>query len=292
MSTMPLSADAGEPNGSSPYDERALACAVGVLDLGREAPEDVTVLTDEELVALDGTETLQVTALPYLDQHAPSGAERERLARTAMRSLMVRHQVVSEIDAAEFEERPLADERLLDVTPEPRLTGALVLRRTSRILFMFEREVSRGMHRLYYYPHDGDVVLEEEVTADGVHMFTVLPQASVPARVRHLIDQAGVAGEDGPARTLRSAEVEADPDLGPRLADTRALTIGTMISRRDDTAMRVLFHMTGSEVLSGQPSEDGQEVTLMATSSASIEAIVTDLFTAAGDTADAGEALA
>ena len=60
------------------------------------------------------------------------------LARTAVRSLMVRHLVVSEVEAAEFEERPLKDERLLSVTAEPRLTGALVLRRASRALLVFE----------------------------------------------------------------------------------------------------------------------------------------------------------
>lgn len=244
--------------------------------------EAVAVLTDEELVALDGIDTPQITGLPFLDQHALSAAERLPLARTAMRSLMVRHLVVSEIEASEFEERPLAEERLQAVTAEPRLTGALVLRRTSRALVLFEREVSAGRHSLAYYPHDQDVVLEEELTADGVHLFSVMPLSAIPERVRHLVDQLGRAGVDGEPRTLAAADVESDPELGPRIADSFAVTVGTMLSRVDEAAMRVLFHMTSSEVIAGQPSEDGSEVSLMTVSARSIEGIVRDLFRAAG----------
>lgn len=269
-----------------PFDERSLACAVGVLDQGREKVTPVAAVSDEELVALDGITAPQITALPFLEEHAPELADREPLARTAMRSLMVRRQVISEIEAAEFEERPLADDRLQRVVAEPLLAGALVLRRSSRDLVVFEREVSAGVHRLYYYPHDGGVVLEEEVTGDGVHMFTVMPRASVAERVRHLVDQSGAAGADGESDTVRTTDVEGHPDWGRRLADTRALTIGTSLSRMDDAVARVHFHMTSSEVIAGQMSDDDQEVTLVPVSAAGIEAIVADMFAGDEDAAD------
>ncbi|WP_193103922.1 hypothetical protein [Brachybacterium sp. FME24] len=281
-----------EARGDSTYDDRSLASAVGLLDRGREGVQSVAVLTDEELMALDGVETAQLTAMPFLDEHAPDLESRVLLARTAMRSLMTRKEVATEIEVAEFEERPLADEKLLDVTVDPTILGALVLRRTSRDLVWFEREVSTQTHRLYYYPHDSDIVLEEEVTADGVHMFSIMPLPTVAARVRHLIDQPGVGGQDGPVSTLAVTALEDDADLGPRLGDTRALTIGTMVSRVDDTAKRVTFHMTGSEVIAGQPSSDGEEISLMAVSPTSVEEIVRDLFDdgseddAEGDAAD------
>lgn len=260
-----------------PLDERSLACAAGLIDLGRERIEDIAVLTDEELMALEGVTTPQTTAMPFLEEHAADEDSRLPLGRTAMRSLMARRLVISEIEAAEGEDRPLSDEKLQSVAAEPRITGALALRRTSRILVWFEREVPSQIHRLYYYPHVDDVVLEEEVTADGVHMFTIMPVSAVAARVRHLIDQIGVGGEDGPATTISSAAVETDPDLGPRLADTRALTVGTMISRTSDIAKRVLFHLTSTEVIGGQPSADGDEITYMRVSSDRVEEIVEDL---------------
>lgn len=260
-----------------PFDDRSLASAVGVLDLGREELADVAALTDEELLALDGTEAAQVAALPYLDAHPVDAETRTAIARTAMRSLMTRRLVVSEVDAAGYEERPLADDKLLAVTAEPRITGALVLRRTSRELVWFEREVSDQTHRLYYYPHDAGVVLEEEVTADGVHIFSVMPERLVPTRVRHLVDQFEIAGEDGVPRTISLADVETDPDLAPRIADTRALTVGTRISRVDDVAERAVFHQTSTEVIAAQVSADATEVAFVAVSGPTIEGLVQEL---------------
>lgn len=268
--------------GTGPLDERSLACAAGVIERGRKGVGDIAVLTDEELMALDGITSTQMTAMPFLDEHAPDEESRIPLARTAMRSLMARRLVISEIEAAEGEDRPLADDKLQSVAVEPQITGALVLRRTSRILVWFEREVPSQIHRLYYYPHVDDVVLEEEITADGVHLFTVLPLSEVPARVHHLIDQPGIGGQDGPPTTIATAAMEDHPEFGPRLADTRALTVGSMISRTDDVAKRVIFHLTSTEVLGGQPSVDGDEITLMQVSPERVQEIVADLFTENG----------
>lgn len=263
--------------GTPEYDDRALASAVGLIGRGRTGVETVAVLTDEELLALDGVGTPQLTAMPFLDQHAEDEASQVPLARTAMRSMMTRKEVVSEVESAEFEQRPLADDKLLSVAVDPTILGALVLRRTSRLIIWFEREISVQTHRLYYYPHE-DAVLEEEVTADGVHMFSVMPRESVAPRVGHLVDQLEVGGEDGEPKTLAVDTMEDDPEIGARLAETRALTVGTMVSRTEEVAKRVTFHMTSDEVIAGQPSEDGSEVTLIPVSPATVQEIVRDLF--------------
>lgn len=276
-------ASSAQTHDEPPFDDRSLACAVAVLALGRESVEEIATVSDEELVALDGVGRQQITALPYLEEHAPEAEDRIPLALTAMRSLMVRRLVVGEIAAAEFEERPLADENLQKVTVEPRLTGALVLRRSSRALLAFERETAMGMHRLYYYPHDSDVILEEEVTADGVHVFCVMPASAVPERARHLIDQPGVAGEGGEPRSLALEDIENDDHLAPQLESTLALTVGTMLSRVVDAAMGVHFHMTDAAVIAGQPSADGTAVTFMEVSAATIEQLVADMLQAAAD---------
>lgn len=262
----------------SPFDERSLACAVSLLAAGREGVSEVAVLTDEEILALDGTATEQIVATPYLDEYVTDQASRDLIARTAMRILMTRRDVISEIEAAEGEERPLAPENLTAVTVEPRIMGALVLRRSSRELIWFERQVTGQTHRLYYYPHDQGVVLEEEITHDGVHLFTVMPRSDVAERVCHLVDQPGFASEDGEARTLPVAELETDEELGPKIADTRAFTTGTMLSRTEDVAKRISFHMTGDAVLAGQLSEDGEEITLMPVCRGTIKVLVEELF--------------
>lgn len=77
--------------------------------------------------------------------------------------------------------------------------------------------------------------------------------------------------------TISAAAAETDPETAPRLADTRALTVGTMISRTSDIAKRVLFHLTSTEVIGGQPSADGDEITYMRVSSDRVEEIVEDL---------------
>lgn len=97
-----------------------------------------------------------------------------------------------------------------------------------------------------------------------------------------------VAGEDGPARTVRTADLETDPELAPVLVETRALTVGTMLTRTDDAVMRVAFHMTSAEVIAAQPSEDGEEVTMVRVSHGAIEAIIQDLLDAAHGATEQG----
>ena len=261
----------------APFDERALASAVALLASGQESPQDAAILTDEELIALDGILTPQFAETPFLQSHAPDEQTRAMLARTAMRSLMVRRVVVSEIEASEIEERPLADENLLNVTIEPRTLGALVLRRSSRAVLVLEREVSEEIHRLYYYPHDSGIVLEEEVTADGVHVFTVMPDASVAVRARHLVDQLSLAGEDGEPVVVAADQLESHPELGPLLEDTRALTVATLLlQENEDEPRRAVFHMTSQQVLAGEEAGDGT-VSIMEVSTATIEAVLTAL---------------
>lgn len=264
-------------------DQRGLTCAAAVLTSGENDVTAIAVLTDEEILALDGVDTAQFVPMPFLDEKVPSREERELLARTAARILMTRRDVISEVEASEAEERPLAEENLRKVTVEPTLTGVLFLRRSSRAVVMFERQVSEQTHRLYYYLHRDGVVLEEEVTADGVHMFTVMPQEKAVPRIHYLIDQAGIGGEDGEALDIPVDQLENHPELGERLADTRAFTMATMLSTQTGDHKQLTFHMTSTEVFAGQPDESGTTITIMPVGADSVDTLIRELFDAAGE---------
>ncbi|MCS6711830.1 hypothetical protein JSY14_07270 [Brachybacterium sp. EF45031] len=236
-------------------DPRALDCAMGVLVEGSTQPALVAVLSDEEILALDGPEREQFAAMPFLESTVPDPAERQLLTRTVLRILAARRDIASEVEAADAEGRPLREDNLLSMVPSPTLTGVLTLRRWTASVTWFERRVEGQTHRLYYYPQDGGVMLEEEVTADGLHFFTVMPQEYAAPRAHHLVDQNQVGGADGAARTVSTAQVETDPELGPLLADTR--------------------------VLVGRPSPDGAEVTIIPVSPEHVDGLLEELLVGA-----------
>ncbi|QNN81955.1 hypothetical protein H3H54_11855 [Brachybacterium sp. Z12] len=81
---------------------------------------------------------------------------------------------------------------------------------------------------VYVFPEGG--LLEELVTADGYHHFSVPTRAAMPERLARYIDQAQVAGSEdrvvyeGPTAALEDPEEQVAQQ---QLADTRALTVMT-----------------------------------------------------------------
>lgn len=256
---------------------RSTACAAGVLESGRESPSIVTILTDEQLLALEGLSAVQPTVLPYADQHLADSHDREVAARTALRDLMARRDVLAEVEMAELEERDVDPDNALGFAASPKIAGALLLRRAAQRLGVFERTVSEQVHHLYYYPCPGDVVLEEEVTADGMHLMTIMPRTAVAQRARYLIDQWSVAGVDGEATEVSVDALESDPVLGERLADSRAVTVATGVDRVQGSVQICTFHMTSEEVIAGDPSEDGTSITMVPVSAAAIDELVMEI---------------
>ena len=102
-------------------------------------------------------------------------------------------------------------------------------------------------------------MLEEEITHDGFHHFTVLPAQSAPDRAMMVIDQDEVAADDGERRRARLSEVDQDPQLATILSDTRALTVLSSV-RRDADPVQYSFYATSDRLLVSLAEEgDGAE---------------------------------
>lgn len=237
---LPAGIGADDPDAPVPYAVEDVAAAQDVLARAADGPPELLIaLTDEQIAALDGHARRQFTAMPWLEEHP----EQRRLAAgVALRALMAAGRV-----------SPLAHEagRPARWRAAPEIAGCLVLRRTAPVFTTAERTVQGPggpeVHRLHYYAH-ADGVLEEEVTAHGMHRFTPLLPAQVTARLQAFVDPAGAAaGGGGPVR-VRASELAGSP-LAPRLAATRALTGLTIVTTADGAVRQASVYATAEEVL-------------------------------------------
>lgn len=212
-------------------------------------PAPVLSLTDEQLAGMDGDRADQLTALPWLAENTEDIEDIEGDTATGRRAF-----------AAGVGLRSLVASGLVRIVADPAgtdgdgtgsrwqavpvLDGCLVLRRAANVVTSVERTMNTPsgpqVNRLYYYTHPSGV-LEEEVTASGIHHFTPLRPEQAPERIAALVDPAGVAGSaagrsedlavlagsDGGADPL--ASTSAAQDLADRLAGTLAMSVVTVV---------------------------------------------------------------
>ena len=211
------------------FTERDAAGAYEILAAASDAPSVLAVLTDEELVALGGDHAVQMTGSPFLDQLEIAD---EVSASIALRSLIARGLVTLDDSQAEPEGEQLATGAPVApraVQLDRTLAGLMTLRGAPRALMNLTRRVSEQSTAItvYVFPERG--LLEELVTADGYHHFSVPTRAAMPERLARYIDQAQVAGSEdrvvyeGPTAALEDPEEQ----IAQQLADTRALTVMT-----------------------------------------------------------------
>lgn len=211
------------------FTERDAAGAYEILAAASEAPSVLAVLTDEELVALGGADAVQISGSPFLDQLETAS---EVSASIALRSLIARGLVTLDETPAEPEGEQLstgesAPSRAVQL--DRTLAGLMTLRGAPRALMNLTRRVAEQSTAItvYVFPEGG--VLEELVTADGYHHFSVPTRAALPERLARYVDQAQVAGSEdrvvfeGPTAVLETSG-EA---IAQQLADTRAMTVMT-----------------------------------------------------------------
>jgi len=237
---------------AAPRPDRGMQCAAFVLDGATDGPARLGSFTDEEIVALDGLDTEQIVPTPWISANAEEVPSRIA-ASVAIRSMIARRLVLpAELLADSWDDLGDDPRRLYAADP---VQGILTLRRTASGVTTLQRVVDGQTHHLVYYSFDADGMLEEEITQDGFHHFTILPGSQAPERALTLVDQDTVASADGAPMHLRVDEVEADPVLGPALADTRALTVLTSV-RRDVEPVQFTFYATSERLLISQV-EDG-----------------------------------
>lgn len=209
------------------FTERDAAGAYEILAAAEAEPAVLAVLTDEELLALGGRDAVELSGAPFAEQ---LDLDDDVAASLALRSLIARGLVTLAAEHAESEGEQLATgapaaERVAQL--DRTLAGLLTLRGAPLALMNLTRRVEEQTTAItvYLFPEGG--VLEELVTADGYHHFSVPTRAALPARLARYVDQARVAGaEDGVLYEGPASDLEDLEDAtARRLADTRALTV-------------------------------------------------------------------
>ena len=251
------------------YTEYDVASALAVLRRADEGePETLLSLTDEQIAGADGYLRRQLAALPWLHEQPD---QLPFAAGVGLRTLIAACQVA-----------PVTVEGSDEVvwTAVPELDGCLVLRRTADLFASVERTVQgahgRQVHRLYYYVHE-EGVLEEEVSASGIHHFTPLRREQVPARMLTLIDQDQVVSDSGDPVTVRASALTAGHEFAPRIADARAVSVLTSVRTGSDEARQVSIYASTSEVIAMEATDaesEDPEVRLRAVDAEELQELV------------------
>lgn len=250
--------------------------AAGAYELLASATDDPTVLavvTDEELLALEGVDGAELAGSPFLDA---SDFDREQAAAVAVRSLIARGLVVLEDSEQETEGEELASEQSAARAAQldRSLAGLLTLRSTPLAVLNLTRQVADQTTALmvYVFPRGG--ILEELVTADGFHHFSLPTRQATPARLARYADQAQVAGnEEGRTVTATAAQLDGEGPLAQQLQDTRALTVITSASAGGSTQTSVMA--TSETVFAMEtPSRPEEEVSVRELSSSSLQDLI------------------
>lgn len=201
-------ADPDTPDRPLVITERDMLGALQVLERASEDPDVLIVLSDEEILALDGPDSLRALGSPFLDQ---DHIDRDTASATALRGLIARRMVNPTDQAREPEGEILVGEgdpvsRLLQL--ERGLAGVLLLRRIPEEMLIIERVASDVRTRLGLYAFP-DGVLEEFVAADGFHHFCAPSRDVLTDRVADFVDPHGTAAEDGEVEEVAVSRIDA-----------------------------------------------------------------------------------
>lgn len=256
--------------------DRDAAGAFELLATASGEPSVIAVLTDEELLALHGTEAPQLTGSPFLDD---TDIEAEKAAAIALRSLIARGLVVVGEDGRENEgdaagTGEATGQRL--VQADRTLSGLLALRTSPLAMVNLTRQVAdqATSMMLYLFPRGG--VLEEFVTADGYHHFSIPTREVLADRMQQYVDQASVAGStDADPIESTVEELESDSEIGRRLADTRALTVLTSVDRSEHTQLSLMVTSDAVFVMD-TPTEENQRTAIREVSEGTLRRLLDD----------------
>ncbi|MFR0358978.1 hypothetical protein [Streptomyces sediminimaris] len=211
-------------------------------------------LTDEELAVLDPSALKDVVApTPHLATLPEE--KREWVLGTALRSLVSRGAVevanIAELDAvlrSEGTGSNLTAEVDMRITPEVGM--ALTLRRTATRALAVEQQTSSGSVTAFVFVHSPELMLIEQVTGGGMHIFTLAGKARDAARiVQALVDPFGTADRDSKAQLLDASALTTDT-VDKRLASVidKALVVSQLITLADEPGALLTTYATDREV--------------------------------------------
>lgn len=234
--------------------ERDMLGALEILQGGSEDAPVFFELTDEELLGLAGTEGLALLGSPFLDR---DGVDQRTAATVALRSLTARHLISRPDDEREPEGAVLAgegdpSERTVQLGRQ--LAGIITLRRVSEGLIVSSRTLNGGTTVLAHHLFPGGGVLEEYVTTDGYHHFSVPALGALPERIATFADPFEDASEDSEPEEVPAGAT--DESLG--LIGARALT-GITVAHEEGGYQATVVAVEGHvRVIDNGPIEDAR----------------------------------
>lgn len=265
--------------------QRDMLGAMEVLTLAETDPDVFLVLTDEEILGLDGRDALEMLGGPYLAQE---GVDAENAARSGVRSLAARKMLIVEQEGREDEGEVVigsGDASRRSVQLQRRLAGILTLRRIPEAMLTAVRELAGGPTTLAYYFFPEGGVLEEFVSIDGFHNFSLPVPSEIPARLRQFVDPFETAADqDGEVVDL-PAETPVR-EVMPE--DVNAFTVVTSMTGESGRSATVIGRPDSIAVIDGgalgQGADEGTGSAQMAeVSRDSLEEILTLLLPVVDD---------
>lgn len=218
------------------WTERDYNCAQSVLGRIDDPEFQLPTLTDEAIVALDGINREQMTALPWLDEHQD---QRELACNVALRGLLTSGAAFPQILGQDLQPSGLA--------ANDEITGVMALRRTGERIVTAELKKETGTVWLYGYVH-GDVVLEELLDNAGSHTFMLATRVDFPTHIMELANAAGLESADGEVSSFTVEEFQQQADTV--LAGTLGVTSITGVSLLEETFANYTLYTTARQLLS------------------------------------------
>lgn len=244
-----MSESSRSPSAEPTITERDMLGAMEVLATTEPDPSVLMILTDEEIMGLDGASALELLGSPYLDQDA---VDRPSSAAAALRSLTARGLVRPGGESVEDEGELVSgsgDGPSRAMQLDRRLAGVVTLRRIPDAMVTTSRTLNGGSTTLAHYLFPRGGVLKEFISVDGFHHFSVPELETVPDRIRRFVDPFEAAGEDGEPETVTLDEVARSDDMD----DTRSLSVLTAVADGDGRQATVVATSERVRVLDNGP---------------------------------------
>jgi hypothetical protein len=225
------------------WTERDYACAQAVLARRGDAEFTLPTLTDEAIVALDGINREQMTALPWLDAHAE---QKELACNVALRSLLTSGAAFPLVVGQDMQPSGLA--------ASEEITGVMALRRTGERIVTAELQKSGGPVWLYGYVH-GENVLEELVDGAGSHTFMLSSRAELPTHIMELANASAIESADGAPTSFLMEDFESQ--AGAVLGGALGVTSITGVSLEETTFANYTLYAKAEQLMALTSRQDG-----------------------------------
>ncbi|NUS72002.1 MAG: hypothetical protein HOQ05_01195 [Corynebacteriales bacterium] len=221
-------------------------------------PISIMALSDEELAILDDAEDIgreKLSApLPWYFEHNES--DRRLLRDAALRSLTVRGLGFARNEPSKGE---------LNLDLDRNLHALLTMRQAMSSMTIVNRASARGMRCRVLFGQAPDLVLEEDVTEQGFHSFTLGRSKSIAQRLAEFVDPEPAADKwTNPTQQWNLQENQITPENFEPVE--RALFVTAM--RRDDLVggqiltRRWAIYTLEDQVIMGSPTKKGNEAVL------------------------------